>query len=239
MTSDTLKLYLTPEHKCSYLPDQETKSLFLDPKIEVSSGLYSQLNQMGFRRSGMYVYKPHCDNCNACRSCRVLAFDFAPSRSQKRIAKRNQHLNVENLSWAQVHAAYPLYERYINERHADGDMYPANTQQFESFLLEVLESTEFVGFYDDEKLICVSVIDIVDDGLSALYTFFDPDYQRNALGVNAILWQIDECKRRGLPYVYLGYWIDDCKKMAYKSAYQPLQIRRENHWLKLPEDKSE
>lgn len=230
MSSDTLKLYITPEHPCSYLPGQQTKSLFVDPDIKVNASLYSQLNYMGFRRSGKFIYKPNCANCSACQSCRVAVNDFSPSRSQKRIIKRNQHLHTKQLSTEEAKLAYPLYEKYINTRHQDGDMYPANEDQYTSFLLETLESTCFVGFYDADELVCVAIIDFVASGLSALYTFFEPSLTKNAFGVNAILWQIEECKRRNFKHLYLGYLIEDCDKMNYKKLYQPLEVRIKDRW---------
>ncbi len=222
---------MTPEHNCSYIEGQQARSLFLDPAVDVDGALYSQLNRNGFRRSGKYVYKSHCESCNACLSCRVDVHNFKPSRSQKRVQKRNQHLIVKPLGSPEDPEAYDLYSRYINERHNDGDMYPATPEQYDSFLVKQLETTAFIGFYEDQRLVCVAVIDYVQDGLSALYTFYDPNMTKNALGVNAILWQIEACKKRDDAYLYLGYWIAACDKMNYKTAYQPLQILQNRHWI--------
>lgn len=236
MSSDTLKLYITPEHPCSYLDQQQTRSLFVEPSLKVTGDLYSQLNEMGFRRSGKYVYKPKCDSCQACQSARVRVQDFKPSRSHKRILKRNRHLQVKLLSIDQARAAYPLYERYIEGRHRDGDMYPPSAAQYESFLLETLDSTRFIGFFDGATLVCVAVVDGVNNGLSALYTFYEPSLAKQALGVHAILWQIGQCQHQSLDYLYLGYWIENCAKMNYKQAYQPLELRIDGQWCDFSAD---
>jgi len=128
---------------------------------------------------------------------------------------------------------YALYEKYITQRHADGDMYPPSREQYRSFLVESLASTQYYGFYDEARLVSVCVIDVVDDGVSALYTFYDPEFDRQALGVNTILWQIERCQQLGLPYLYLGYWIRACNKMNYKMAYKPQQHLVGNEWRRV------
>lgn len=230
MTSDTLKLFLTPEHDCSYMKGRKARSMFVNPATTITSELYSSLNQRGFRRSGKYLYKPHCESCNACIPSRVVVDQFKLNRSQRRVIKRNQDLTVKLLPSIADESIYDLYDRYICARHSDGDMYPPSRDQFRSFLVERLSSTFYIGFYLDEKLVCVSVIDHVDDGLSALYTFYDPEPSHRALGVNAILWQIQETQKMGLHYLYLGYWIAECQKMQYKSAYTPQELFYDDHW---------
>lgn len=235
MSSDTFKLFLTPEHKCSYLAERTARSAFLDPAVTITPELYASLNRQGFRRSGKFLYKPRCESCAACISARILTSRFKKNRSQKRIMKRNSHLVARRLNTISSESIYSLYERYINTRHSDGDMYPPTREQYRSFLVERLSSTFYVGFYDDITLVAVSVIDYVQDGLSALYTFYDPDLPRQALGVHAILWQIEECQRLDLPYLYMGYWINDCQKMSYKTHYQPQEHLMGEEWVRLPE----
>jgi len=233
MTSDTLKLFLTPEHDCSYLPDKTARSMFVNPSTKITSDLYSSLNLRGFRRSGKYLYKPHCEACNACMASRVLVNEFKPNRSQKRIMRRNEDLKVTLLPSISNTKCYELYEKYITLRHADGDKYPPSIDQYQSFLVEQLSTTIYIGFFLEDELVCVSVIDQVDDGLSALYTFYNPDLTKRALGVNAILWQLSECKKLSMPFLYLGYWIENCQKMNYKSAYQPQEIYKNEIWQKI------
>jgi len=158
---------------------------------------------------------------------------FEPSRGQRRVWQRNQDLRVVSTVDAGDDEAFDLYRRYINQRHSDGDMYPPEREQFESFLNSVWECTRYFRFYDTERLVAVAVADSLDDGLSAIYTFFDPSMVKRSLGVYAILWEIDQARELDLDYVYLGYWIQNCQKMAYKSNYRPLQVYLNNSWSNL------
>ena len=185
---------------------------------------------LGFRRSGNHIYRPHCSHCNACIPARVPVDEFRPNRNQRRCAKRNADLRVERLSSVDDERSYDLYRRYIETRHADGDMYPPDRDQFESFLNNPWECTEYYGFFLEDELLAVAVVDCMLDGLSAIYTFYDPDAEHRALGRYAILWQIDRCRQLRLPHLYLGYWIRDCRKMAYKADYQPLEVMVNNQW---------
>ena len=126
---------------------------------------------------------------------------------------------------------YSLYARYIESRHRDGDMYPPSRQQFDSFLTREWETTHFYCFYDRDQLIAVAVVDVIDNGLSAIYTFFDPDLNARSLGAYAILWQIEEARRLNLGHVYLGYWIRQCRKMAYKVQYRPIELLVNGRWV--------
>ena len=130
-------------------------------------------------------------------------------------------------------AAFELYRRYIERRHADGDMYPPDREQYQSFLDNAWECTRYFRFYDGGRLIAISVVDELLDGLSAIYTFFEPEADRRSLGRYAILWQIDKTRQMGLEYLYLGYWIRDCRKMAYKSEYRPLDVYLNGRWSTL------
>ena len=221
-----LLFYPTPPSPCSYLPQQESKSIFLHPDQSIDDDLYHQLSLLGFRRSGGHIYRPWCDDCQACKSVRVLAQEFSPSRNQKRLLSRNKDLHVtwEAASYSDLY--YDLYQRYINLRHSDGDMYPPSEEQFTSFLCQPSAGVTnyFLCFWLGEQLLSVAVVDLLPDGSSAIYTFFDPDQEQRSLGKLAILWLLNWTKQNDLKYVYLGYWVKNCRKMDYKINYKPLQI---------------
>lgn len=228
-----LKVYTTYPHSCSYLDDQEATTLFVDPRQEVDQTLYSNLSVLGFRRSGNHLYRPHCANCEACIPARIDVNSFAPNRTQSRALKRNSDLEVELSADIRDQAAFDLYRRYIEQRHADGDMYPPDREQYQSFLDNAWECTRYYRFYAQGQLIAISVVDELLDGLSAIYTFFDPDMQARSLGRYAILWQIERARELKLDHLYLGYWIKNCRKMAYKSEYRPLQVYLNGRWSTL------
>lgn len=230
-----LKVYTTYPHRCSYLDGEEATTLFIDPRQPVDQTLYSNLSILGFRRSGNHIYRPHCNHCNACIPARVPVDEFKPNRSQRRCARDNADLTVRVRDSISDDESYLLYDRYIRARHADGDMYPPDRDQFESFLNNPWGCTEYLEFREGEQLLGVAVVDQMLDGLSAIYTFYDPDAERRSLGRYAILWQIEHCRSRGLPYVYLGYWIRNCRKMAYKADYQPLDVLLNNQWQRAGE----
>ncbi|MEE4277672.1 MAG: arginyltransferase [Halieaceae bacterium] len=226
-----LKVYTTYPHRCSYLEGEEATTLFIDPRQNVDQTLYSNLSMLGFRRSGNHIYRPHCSHCNACVPARIPVADFSPNRNQRRCRNRNADLDVQTRrSIVADNESYALYDRYIRQRHSDGDMYPPDRDQFESFLNDPWDCTEYLQFRKDGRLVAVAVVDVMIDGLSAIYTFYDPDEDARSLGRYAILWQIERCRQEGLPYVYLGYWIRNCRKMAYKAGYQPLEVLVNNQW---------
>lgn len=230
----TLKFYATPVHDCSYLDDQQARTLFVDPRAHVGKALYSQLSDLGFRRSGSHIYRPHCEHCQACISVRIPVQAFKPSKTQRRIENRNQDLLIRALPCQLTAEYYALYERYICERHQDGDMFPPSPEQFINFLIEGMQDSLFYEFRaPDGQLVAISVCDRLDQGLSALYTFYDPDMDRRSLGVNAILWLVREAQRQGLPYLYLGYWVKNCRKMNYKTAYRPLEMLLDGEWQRI------
>ena len=218
-----LKVYTTYPHRCSYLEGEEATTLFIDPRQTVDQTLYSNLSMLGFRRSGNHIYRPHCSHCSACIPARVPVADFRPTRAQRRCLKRNADLRVHSRDSISDDESYALYDRYIRARHADGDMYPPDRDQFESFLNNPWGCTEYFEFRDGERLIAVAVVDLMLDGFSAIYTFYDPDEEARSLGRYAVLWQIERCREQELPYVYLGYWIRNCRKMAYKADFRPLE----------------
>lgn len=228
-----LKFYATHPHACSYLQDQRATTLFLDPHQPIDVETYSHLSELGFRRSGDHLYRPHCQACSACIASRIPAADFTPSRQQKRIIKRNADLQVSAQSPRVTNEIYQLYARYIESRHADGDMYPPSREQFGSFLVRDWPFSLFYEFRLDGELLAVAVTDHMRNGLSAVYTFFDPDHPRRSLGRFAILWQIEEAQRAGVEAVYLGYWIKNCRKMSYKTEYRPLEMLVNERWVRI------
>ena len=226
-----LKFFVTPPHECSYLDDREATTLFVDPAARMDNDLYSALSTLGFRRSGRHVYRPHCEACSACIPVRIPVDRFALRRSQKRIHNRNADLDVRIVDAEFSEERYDLYARYIRERHSDGDMYPPSREQFRSFLLCEWSATRFIEMREGERLLAVAVVDVIRDGLSAIYTFFEPEASKRSLGVYAILWQIDYAARQGWPHVYLGYWIKQCQKMSYKTDYRPLEMYVGERWV--------
>ena len=228
-----LKVYTTYPHNCSYLDDQEATTLFVDPRQRVDQKLYSNLSLLGFRRSGNHIYRPHCTHCEACIPARIPVAQFTPKRGQRRTWNRNQDLHVARTEDIRDNAAFDLYSRYIRLRHADGDMHPPDREQYESFLNNAWDCTRYFRFYDRHELIAVAVVDELLDGLSAIYTFFEPNADKRSLGGFAIMWQIEQAREMNLDYLYLGYWIRDCQKMAYKSEYRPLELYVNSRWTSL------
>ena len=228
-----LKVYTTYPHSCSYLEDQEATTLFVDPRQRIDKTLYSNLSLLGFRRSGSHIYRPHCSHCEACIPARIPVDQFRPSRSQRRTINRNRDLRVVATDDFRDDEAYELYQRYIELRHADGDMYPPEREQYESFLNNAWNCTHYYRFYDSRELVALAVVDHLCDGLSAIYTFFEPEAVRRSLGSYAILWQVEQARELGLEYLYLGYWIRDCQKMAYKSDFRPLELYVKSRWTTL------
>ncbi|WP_071872684.1 arginyltransferase [Atopomonas hussainii] len=228
-----LKFYATQPHPCSYLPRETATTLFLDPAQPMNSLLYAELSELGFRRSGDHLYRPHCQTCQACIPARIPVELFRPTRTQQKIVRRNNDLTVTRQRPHVCAEYYDLYARYICARHADGDMYPPSEDQFESFLVRDLPFAWFYEFRLAGRLVALAVCDVLPNGLSAVYTFFDPEQDKRSLGRFAVLWQIAECRRLGLPALYLGYWIKNCRKMSYKREYRPLEVYVQQRWTLL------
>lgn len=226
------QFFITPGHACSYLSPRQARTLFLDPRETITPQTYQSLTEQGFRRSGGHLYRPHCRNCQACVPTRIPVEDFKPRRSQRRTLKRNADLTVQVHHAAYSARFYDLYARYIAKRHGDGDMYPPSRDQFRSFLLSQWSDTLFVCSYDRDSLLAVAVTDRQPRGLSAIYTFFDPDAAERSLGVWSVLQQIELARRQHLPYLYLGYWIRDAEKMRYKTDYRPVELFLNGRWVR-------
>ncbi|MEQ8484054.1 MAG: arginyltransferase [Pseudomonadales bacterium] len=225
------QFFLTPGHACSYLPRRQAHTLFLDPRDTITLETYQLLTDQGFRRSGSHLYRPHCRSCRACVPTRVPVERFEPRRSQRRTLTRNADLTVQIHHGTFSPRFYDLYARYIAGRHADGDMYPPSKDQFRSFLLSQWADTLFLCSYLGDALVAVAVTDRQRNGLSAIYTFFDPALADRSLGVWSVLQQIELARHLDLPYLYLGYWIRDAGKMSYKIDYRPTELLIDGVWL--------
>ncbi len=226
------QFFITPSHDCSYLPGEQAQTLFLDPRETLDTRLYSALTKLGFRRSGSHVYRPHCQQCSACVPARVPVLDFKLKRRFRRALAANEDLRIEFVPAAYDATVYHLFERYITARHGDGDMYPPSPEQFRSFLLSPWCDTEFMTVWQEDRLVAVAVTDLLDDGLSAIYSFFDPELGNRSLGVYCVLKQIEAALASGLPYLYLGYWIRNSAKMHYKIDYRPIELLTRERWVR-------
>ncbi|MCV6636848.1 arginyltransferase [Candidatus Albibeggiatoa sp. nov. NOAA] len=227
-------LYATPPHDCSYLDGRQATTVFVDPYVPIDVNLYQSLAIHGFRRSGEYLYRPQCEHCQACIAVRLPVNEFKPRRTQKRVWNKNQDLKatVQPAVFKQEH--FTLYSRYLASRHKDAGMDNPTPTEYLEFLASSWSKTFFYEIRLENQLLAIAVVDVFENGLSAVYTFFDPDYNQRSLGVYAILFEIDLAKKLGLEYLYLGYWIADCRKMAYKIDYQPLEYYVGDEWQKQP-----
>ena len=227
---DALRFFQTPEHECNYLPDREASTVFVDPSAELNGIIYSQLALIGFRRSGRYLYRPRCKTCNACIPIRISTNDFKPNRSQRRVLSNNQDLTVTLCDKEFQDEHFELYTRYLRSRHPGGGMDETTPEKYKGFLTCEWLDTRFIEFRLQGKLICVAATDFMHDGISALYTFYDPEMDKRSLGTFAILWQIDAAKRFNKSWLYLGYWIEESTKMSYKTRFKPYELFINGQW---------
>lgn len=228
-----IALYLSEPHECDYLAGETAQTAFLPRQADVTPTFYGHLLRNGFRRSGDLIYRPHCPNCSSCIPTRIPVDDFVRSRSQQRIWKRNQDIR---LTWSEARYKaehFALYQRYQTARHPDSSMAQFSESDYRDFFSRAFCNTRLMEFWAGDQLMALAVIDRVDDGLSSVYTVYEPEAASRSLGTLAILHQIDWSLRNALPYVYLGYYIRTCQKMSYKINFQPLEGFIDSTWRRI------
>lgn len=233
MSNPGIRLFLTADHPCGYFPERRARDLLLDPHDPRMPVAYDQALGMGFRRSGSHIYRPRCAECSACMPLRVDVQRFAPSRSQRRCAQRNDGIGPFRILAQPSDEHFALYQRYVRHRHRGGGMDRGDRFDFDSFISSAWSPTRFAELRLDDRLLAVAVTDLVTDGLSAVYTFFEPEEEPRGLGTLAILRQVEWARHSGRRWLYLGFFIDGHPKMHYKSHFAPAEVLRDGAWQAL------
>jgi len=231
--TEPITFYQDTVHDCSYLDNQQARNIYPDPNQALTNDLYSQLIAHGFRRSGNLAYRPYCPNCEACVPVRIDVKLFKANRSQRRCLQRNQDLTISHHSATFNAEHFELYRRYLDSRHLNGGMDNPTEESYVNFLTSDWSETSFIEIRRGSQLVAVAITDYVHNGLSALYTFFDPDMAEYSLGTYAILQQINIAQTQGLSWLYLGYWIKDCQKMQYKQNFSAIEGYIAQQWQSL------
>jgi len=232
--TDRVRLFQTLPHSCGYYAERTAQNLVVDPGAPHLDRLYAPALAKGFRRAGGHLYLPQCTACQACVPCRIDVEGFTPDRAQRRCLARNADLTVTEAQPGFTHERHELYRRYLHARHSGGGMDAADADDFQRFLAAPWSPTLFIEFRERDRLLGIAVTDVTLSGVSAVYTFFDPDEGARSLGTFGILQQVALAKRRGIPYVYLGFWIAGHPKMDYKRRFKPLEIRKLGRWIAMP-----
>jgi arginyl-tRNA--protein-N-Asp/Glu arginylyltransferase len=231
------QFYVTTPQACPYLDGRMERKLFTALQGEQSVQLNDSLSKQGFRRSQNVLYRPTCVNCNACMSARIRVKDFVPTKSQKRAAKKNAYLKRAATSpWA-TEAQYEMFRDYLETRHADGGMADMDVFEFAAMIEETPVRTRLIEYYtpatDSSRraLSATCLTDLLDDGLSMVYSFYRPELTKDSLGTFIILDHIEIARDAGLPYVYLGYWVPGSKKMGYKARFSAFEVYKDGAWI--------
>ncbi len=230
----TIRVLQTVKHPCGYFTDRSTRNLVVDPGADHLDVIYDSLTASGFRRAGALIFRPHCEACNACIATRIPVPEFSPSRSQRRVLAVNQDLTVSQSPARFSLEVFDLYRRYLSARHPSGGMDNPSREDFENFLLSQWSRTFFMEVRLADELIAVAVTDRMSSGLSAVYTFFDPQFSQRSLGTYAILAQLRLARELRAHYLFLGYWIEGHQKMDYKTRFQPMEVFQQGRWQKKP-----
>ncbi|MFK8026877.1 MAG: arginyltransferase [Gammaproteobacteria bacterium] len=231
-----LRLYQSVPYSCPYIPINSAQHHTTEPSAVLSSSLYSELINIGFRRAGNRIHRPNCLNCSQCVSLRIPVSDFRPNRGQRRVLAKNSNLSIDVVINPDYSQYLSLYETYINHRHPESESMKEVSATFEDFLFSPWSKTFSIEFrLPSEQLVCVAICDPLIQGWSAVYTFYAPDYSHLSLGTFSILKQIELLNLRGLEFLYLGYWINDCDKMSYKTQFKPCEGFTNDQWIALHE----
>jgi leucyl-tRNA---protein transferase len=229
-TPETTQLFLTAAMPCPYLPGRQERKLFTHLTGRRASSLHHLLSENGFRRSQNLIYRPACEGCNACQSVRIVADQFAPSARFRRVLRHNDDLTIEVRPPEATAEQFELFKRYLDVRHAGGGMTQMGYVDYEYMVEDTPVQSVLVEYRlrddPDRRLIAVALTDVMPDGLSMVYSFYDPDFAQRSLGTFLILDHIAQVRASELSYVYLGYWVKDSPKMAYKVQYRPLEVQR-------------